>query len=165
MAKYEYETSPRKLKPEYEQVRKKAKKKNTNTKSNMAKKSNTKMRKLKKIKIVLFVLVGFFAFFTISFRNAMIDSKYAEIKKLKSDLAIVEKENEQLQAGIESHLNLKTIQEEAETLLGMKTLSNDQIKYVNLPKTDYVESGSEEVQLEEENYLTKIINIIKSLIK
>lgn len=131
----------------------------------MAKKSNTKMRKLKKIKIVLFVLIGFFAFFTISFRNAMIDSKYAEIKKLKSDLAIIEKENEQLQAGIESHLNLKTIQEEAETLLGMKTLSNDQIKYVNLPKTDYVESGSEQVQLEEENYLTKIINIIKSLIK
>lgn len=165
MARYEYETSPRKIRTNYEPIKKKTNKKSSNTKQNINKKKNAKMKTLKKIKIVFFVLIGFAAFFTISFRNAIIDSKYAEIKKLKSDLAIVEKENEQLQAAIESHLNLKTVQEEAESLLGMKALSNDQIKYVNLPKADYIESGSEEVHIEEENYLTKIFNLIKSLIK
>lgn len=165
MARYQYETSPRKIRTDYEPVKKKTVKKKITTKTNTSKRSNKKLKTLKKIKIVLFVLIGFLAFFTISFRNAMIDSKYAEIKKLKNDLALVEKENEQLQAGIESHLNLKTIQEEAETQLGMKALSNDQIKYVNLPKTDYVEAGSEQVQIEEESYFTKIINFIKNLIK
>ena len=165
MARYQYETSPRKIRTDYEPVKKKVVKKNYTTKSNTSKKSTTKMKTAKKLKIVLFVLIGFLAFFTISFRNAMIDSKYAEIKKLKNNLALVEKENEQLQAGIESHLNLKTIQEEAETQLGMKALSNDQIKYVNLPKTDYIEAGSEEVQIEEDSYFTKILNFIKNFIK
>lgn len=165
MARYQYETSPRKIRTDYEPLKKKVVKKSSTIKSNTSKKSITKMKTAKKVKIVLSVLIAFSAFFTISFRNAMIDSKYAEIKKLKNDLALVEKENEQLQAGIESHLNLKTIQEEAETLLGMKALSNDQIKYVSLPKTDYVEAGSEQVQIEEEGYFTKIINFIKNLIK
>ncbi|MCI8961400.1 MAG: hypothetical protein HFJ18_00525 [Clostridia bacterium] len=165
MARYQYETSPRKIRTDYEPVKKKTVKKKMTTKTNTSKRSNKKLKTLKKIKIVLFVLIGFLAFFTISFRNAMIDSKYAEIKKLKNDLALVEKENEQLQAGIESHLNLKTIQEEAETQLGMKALSNDQIKYVNLPKTDYIEAGSEQIQIEEDSYFTKVINFIKSLIK
>lgn len=165
MARYQYETSPRKIRTDYEPVKRKTTKKSSNIKINTSKKTNTKTKTSKKVKIVLFVLIGFLAFFTISYRNAVIDSKYAEIKKLKSNLAEVEKENEQLQATIESRLNLKTIQEEAETLLGMKALSNDQIKYVSLPKTDYVESGSEEVHIEEENYFTKIINFIKNLIK
>ncbi len=165
MARYQYETSPRKIRTDYEPVRKKTAKKSSNVKSDTYKKKNTKIKSSKKVKIVFFVLIGFLAFFTISYRNAIIDSKYAEIKKLKGNLAVVEKENEQLQATIESRLNLKTIQEEAETMLGMKTLSNEQIKYVSLPKTDYVESGSEEVQIEEENYFTKIFKLIKNLIK
>ena len=165
MARYQYETSPRKIRTDYEPVKKKTVKKKMTTKTNTSKRSNKKLKTLKKIKIVLFVLIGFLAFFTISFRNAMIDSKYAEIKKLKNELALVEKENEQLQAGIESHLNLKTIQEEAETQLGMKALSNDQINYVNLPNTDYIEAGSEQIQIDEESYFTKVINFIKSLIK
>lgn len=165
MARYQYETSPRKIRTDYEPVKKKTVKKKMTTKTNTSKRSNKKLKTLKKIKIVLFVLIGFLAFFTISFRNAMIDSKYAEIKKLKNNLALVEKENEQLQAGIESHLNLKTIQEEAETQLGMKALSNDQIKYVNLPKTDYIEAGSEQIQIEEDSYFTKILNFIKNFIK
>ena len=165
MARYQYETSPRKIRTDYEPVKRKTTKKSSNIKTNTSKKTNTKTKTSKKVKIVLVVLIGFLAFFTISYRNAVIDSKYAEIKKLKSNLAEVEKENEQLQATIESRLNLKIIQEEAETLLGMKALSNDQIKYVSLPKTDYVESGSEEVHIEEENYFTKIINFIKNLIK
>lgn len=165
MARYQYETSPRKIRTDYEPVRKRNTQKNSATKTNTSKKKNKEVKTVKKAKIVFFVLIAFLAFFTISYRNAIIDSKHAEIKKLKSDLAIVEKENEQLEATIESRLNLKTIQEEAENLLGMKKLSNDQINYVNLPKADYVEAGSEQVQIEENNYFTKIINFIKNLIK
>lgn len=165
MARYQYETSPRKIRPDYEPVKKKSVKKSQVTKMNTVQKSNTKMKTSKKIKIVFFVLLAFVAFFTISYRNAVIDAKYAEIKTKKNELALVEKENEQLEATIESRLNLKTIQEEAETLLGMKKLSNDQINYISLPKTDYVEAASEEVKIEDDNYFTKVINFIKSLIK
>lgn len=163
MARYQYETSPRKIRTDYEPIKKKNNNKNTVKKIN---KKDTKVKTVSKAKTVLYVLIGFAIFFTISYRNAIIDAKYAEIKSLKSELATVEKENEQLEAAIESSLNLKTIQQQAETVLGMKTLSNDQIQYVALPKTDYVEAKSEEVKLEkEDNYFTKIINLIKDLIK
>ena len=165
MARYQYETSPRKIRTDYEPVKKKSVKKNQLTKVDTVKKNTAKKKTVSKAKIVFFVLIGFAAFFTISYRNAVIDAKYAKIKSLRNDLALVEKENEQLEAAIESRLNLKTIQEEAEDLLGMKTLSSDQINYVSLPKTDYVEASSEEVKIEEDNYLTQIINFIKSLIK
>ncbi len=165
MARYQYETSPRKLSNDYEIVKKRNTKKNYTRKVNTAKKINTRMKTASKAKMVFFVLIAFVAFFTISYRNAIIDAKYAEIKTLKNNLATVEKENEQLEANIESRLNLKTIQEEAETLLGMKTLSNDQINYVNLPKTDYVEASSEEVKIEDSNTFTKILNFLKNLIK
>lgn len=163
MARYQYETSPRKIRSDYEPVRKKSTKKIQNVNTN--KKNITKTKTLSKAKVIFFVLIAFFAFFTISYRNAIIDSKHAAIKDLKNKLALAEKENEQLEATIESRLNLKTIQEEAETLLGMKTLSNDQINYVNLPKTDYVEASSEEVKIDENNYFKQIVNFIKNLMK
>lgn len=165
MARYQYETSPRKIRIDYEPVKRKPTKKGTVSKINTSKKNSTKVKTVKKARIVFFVLIAFLAFFTISYRNAIIDTKHAEIKDLKNKLALVEKENEQLEASIESRLNLKTIQEEAETMLGMKKLSNDQINYVNLPKADFVEASSEEVKIEESNYFTKIINFIKNLIK
>lgn len=165
MARYQYETSPRKIRTDYEPVRKKAVKKSSTKNVKTIDKPITKTKKVSKTKVVFFVLIGFMAFFTISYRNAVIDSKYAEIKSLRKNLAMVEKENEQLEAAIESCLNLRTIQEEAENLLGMKTLSNDQIKYVSLPKIDYVESSSEEVKIEKESSFTKVLNLIKSLVK
>ncbi len=165
MARYQYETSPRKVRQDYEPIRKKYPKKSSTKKSRTTNKYDNRIKTSSKIKMVFYVLVGFAIFFTISYRNAVIDAKYAEIKTLKSELATVEKENEQLEATIESGLNLKTIQQEAEELLGMQTLSNDQIEYISLPKTDYVESSSEEVQIEEESCFMQIINLIKSLIK
>lgn len=166
MARYQYETSPRKIRTDYEPIKKKSSNKNSTKKVQKANKNNVKVKPISKVKMVFCVLIGFAIFFTISYRNAVIDTKYATIKSLKSELATVQKENEQLEATIESSLNLKAIQQQAETLLGMKTLSNDQIEYVNLPKTDYVEAQSEKINLEEDNnYFIKIINTIKNLIK
>ena len=164
MARYQYETSPRKTRIDYEPVRKNGRKYAKKAKNTP--KVETKVKPVSKVKTIFYVLVVFAIFFTIIYRNAVIDAKYAEIKKLKTELATVEKENEQLEATIESNLNLKTIQEQAEKLLGMKTLSNAQIEYINLPKTDYVECKSEEVKLEkEDNLFEKIMKTIDDLIK
>lgn len=162
MSRYQYETSPRKIRTDYEPVKKRKNNKNIQVTTRKEKKT----KKISKLKTLVYVVVGFATFFTISYRNAIIDTKYAEIKTLKSELAVVEKENEQLEATIESSLNLQTIQQEAEEKLGMTKLTNNQIEYVHLPKTDYVEAKVEEVKIEEEEgYISKIISIIKNLIK
>ena len=157
MAKYQYETSPRKTKPEY------TKPNNVDINQKQNKKVKTKNKTLKKVKIVLYVICAFALFFTVSYRNAIIDIKYAEIKELKSELALIQKENEQLEANAEQKLNLKKVQEVAQDKLGMKILSTDQIEYINLSKTDHIESST--VETEEENYMDKIIKFIKNLIK
>lgn len=164
MAKYQYETSPRKIKPDYSNPnRKKSNNIKENKKQQSVKKAQAKKKTLKKIKTVLYVTIGFALFFTISYRNAIIDIKYAEIKDLKSKLAVVQKENEQLEANLEQKLNLKTIQEEAQSSLGMRVLSTDQIEYINLSKKDHIEASVSEV--EEDNYFQKILIYIKKFVK
>jgi len=160
MAKYQYETSPRKVKTNYEIPNQK---KQNKVDVNKQLKQNKTKKTLKKSKIIFYIIIGFAMFFTISYRNAMIDIKYAKIKKLKSELATVQKENEQLEASVEQALNLKAVQEEAKNNLGMKTLSTDQIEYINLSKKDHIESRTE--TQEEKNYFEKIVGFIKKLVK
>ncbi len=161
--KYQYETSPRKLKPEYEPIRKQYPKKSTAKKTNNKAKSKVQVNKQKKrhTKIMLYVAVGFAILFAISYRNSIIDEKFSEIKALKSKLASIEKENEQLEVNIENNLNLKTIEQSAKENLGMQKLDNSQTVYVNLPKQDYVEPATEEIVEEDNtNWFQKIINFI-----
>lgn len=158
MARYQYETSPRKIQENY-----KPKKKRVNKSKKNIKVQKAKIKTASKMKMVFLVLISFAMFFTISYRNAVIDAKYSEIKALKGELAEVQKQNEQLEANVESSLNLKTIQEEAEKKLGMKSLSTDQVEYINLNKSDFIESTTtEEIK---ETKIQKMINYIKNLIK
>ena len=163
--RYQYETSPRKLQPEYEPIKKRYPKKSTARKTRVETKSKAKpktKRKLKmQVKIICYVAVGFIILFAISYRNSIINEKFSEIKSLQSDLAQVEKENEQLEVNIENNLNLQTIEQSAKEMLGMQKLENSQTVYVNLPKQDYVEPATEEiVQENNENWFQKIINFI-----
>ncbi len=163
--RYQYETSPRKLQPEYEPIKKRYPKKSTARKTRVETKSKAKpktKRKLKmQVKIICYVAVGFIILFAISYRNSIINEKFSEIKSLQSDLAQVEKENEQLEVNIENNLNLQTIEQSAKEMLGMQKLENSQTVYVNLPKQDYVEPATEEiVQEDNENWFQKIINFI-----
>ena len=161
---YQYDTNPRKLKPEYEPERKRYPKKSTARKTNkkedikQAKKIDNKTQK----KIILYIAVCFASLLIISFRYSKIDDTYAELKNLKSDLAVLEKETAQLEANIESRVNLTKIEEEATNLLGMKKLTSDQIIYVTLPKEDHVETSSEEVKNTDlsQNWIVEIINKI-----
>lgn len=164
--RYQYETSPRKLQPEYEPIKKTYPKKSSARSKNTNKKYKKKTNTAHKVKSVSYVLITFSMLFTLCYRNSLIDEKYAEIKSIKGEIALLQKENDQLAANIESNLNLNHIEKEAQEILGMQKLSNDQIIYVNLPKTDYVETSSEEIQKrKEQNWFVKTFNILLSKIK
>lgn len=169
MAIYQYETSPRKIEPEYspKKSNKKVSNKNENIKKEIKQKAkeNVKQKnavRIKRRKLVVFILVAFGILLAISYRNSLINESFSKVKTLKSELSTIEKENEQLQVSIESSLNLKNIEQAAQEKLGMQKLSQDQKIYINLPKKDYVEPATEEIKTEEEsNIFQKIIKFIK----
>ena len=73
-SRYQYETSPRKLQPEYERVPKKYPKKSTVRKANVNKKAKVQPKKQIKnqAKIMLYVAFGFIILFAISYRKSKI---------------------------------------------------------------------------------------------
>lgn len=172
MAMYQYETSPRKIEPDYSPKRtNKRTKKVSNKKDELKKeikqkvKENVKQKnkvQIQRRKLVVGIMFAFTILLAISYRNSLINESFSKVKNLKSELATIEKENEQLQVSIESSLNLKNIEQAAQEKLGMQKLSQNQKIYINLPKKDYVEPASEEIKTEEEgNVLQKIIKFIK----
>lgn len=168
--KYQYETSPRKLEPEYTPVKNPYKSKKTTVKKpdENAKKDLSKEKKLKKQKItaIKYLVIGFLILFAISYRNSQIDENFAKIQDLKSDLAEVEKQNTQLKISIENGLNLANLEQEAKEKLGMQKLNSKQTTYITLSKSDYIESATEEVIIEEkESWFEGIINAIANIFK
>ena len=152
---YQYETSPRKIQPEYEPIKEPIRKKKstyTEKKSKVAEADKTKTNSKAKLKIrvVLYIAIGFAILFSISYRNSLITESFNKKEELKGNLATLEKENEQLRVNIENSLNLNNIEQSAKSMLGMQKLDNSQKKYVVLPKEDYMESATEEVVIEEE---------------
>ena len=166
-SRYQYETSPRKIEPEYRTTKKKYPKKSTAKKNNNPKrKVNTKTESKVQLKVKAIIYVGIFfsILFAISYRNTVISEKYSQIKDLKSNLAIIEKENEQLEVNIESKTNLGNIEKEAKDKLGMQKLDDKQTVYVELNKQDYIESATEDVKINNsQNIFQKIINSIKNI--
>lgn len=166
---YQYETSPRKVAPEYEP--KKTKKKNINK----AKKAKTEQnkniepktkRKLKPhAKTVLYVIAGFALLFALSYQNSLINVKFDEKEDLKQELATLQKENEQTRANIQNSLNLANVEKAAKDKLGMQKLDASQKVYISIPKKDYVEPATEEVIIDTEStWWENILNNIKDFI-
>lgn len=165
---YQYETSPRKLEPEYRPIENPYKNKKTTTKKKTTtnNKKNVKHALKPKIKVALYMAVGFAILFTISYRNSLITERFNQKEKLKEDVAAVQKENEQLKVNIESSLNLNNVEQQAKEKLGMQKLDNSQKIYINLPKKDYIESAAEEVVIDENlNIWQKIIKGLTESIK
>lgn len=163
--RYQYETSPRKLEPEYRPIKKQYPKKSTAKKPASKQTTASKNKKAKvqleaKHKAIIYVVLLFGILFAISYRNTVIAEKYSQIKNMKSSLAAIEKENEQIEVNIESKTNLGAIEKEAKDKLGMKKLGDKQTVYVSLNKQDYIESTKDDVVLTEENQ-----NIIQKIIK
>lgn len=164
-SRYQYETSPRKLEPYYTPKKKisETNKQNENKAKNLKKEKEAKKMKMK---VIMYVVIIFTILFAICYRNAQIDESFDKVQTLKSELAAIEKENTQLEVSIESNLNLTNLEQQARSLLGMQKLTNKQTEYVSLPKTDYIETASEQVVLEEEKGILETIgNYLSQLFK
>ena len=165
---YQYETSPRKLRPEYEpQKNPYSKKKSSTLKQKEQEQKPKEKRQLKpKVKVVLYVLIGFGILFTISYRNSLITASFNKKEDMKKELNVLQKENAQLKISIQNSLNLANVEKSATAMLGMKKLDDSQKIYVNLPKKDYVEPASEQIIVtEEKGWLQKIMDGIAGLLK
>ena len=149
---YQYETSPKKLEPEYKPRKNPyAKKKASTIKQKKENNQEKTKRKLKShIKVVLYIAVIFSTLFVISYRNSLINENFSKNEQLKATLGTTQKENEQLQVNIENSLNLSNVEKIAKEKLGMQKLDSSQKIYVSLPKKDYVETAIEEVIMEED---------------
>ena len=147
---YEYETSPRKLEPDYGNIqsrsRKTVKKQVKKNKPVQSKKTVTK----RNLKHILKIVVGFIALLTISYRYSIINTSFNEKEALKKELAEVKKVNDQLQVSIEEGMNINVIEKEAKEKLGMQKLDNSQKVYVNLDKQDYTEYSADTIITENE---------------
>lgn len=153
MAGYQYETSPRKLQPEYEPNKRKInpyKDKKPSTVKKLNKKAKAKPEMKPKVKLALYLAIGFIVLFGISYRNSLITESFNEKETKKQELSSIQKENEQLKVNIESRLNLNNVEQMAKEMLGMQKLDNNQKVYVSLPKKDYIEAAAEEVIIEED---------------
>ncbi len=140
--RYQYETSPRKVKPEYTRKPKKYPKKSSMTRKKVKIEKNVKKEFVKKAKIIFLVLFVFSIVFAISYRNSLINEAYSKTEGLKSNLEKIERENEQIEVSIDNSLNLANIEQSAKELLGMTKLTSKQTIYITLPKQDYIESDS-----------------------
>jgi len=168
--RYQYETSPRKLEPDYAPKKNPYKGKPSTAKKTTSKKktSHKKALNTKKTqnKMMKYLVLGFLVFFAICYRNAQIDQSFTEVQDLKDELSAINKENIQLEIAIENSLNLSNIEQQAKDLLGMQKLTSKQTVYVDLPKTDYIEVAAEEVIIEEEQtFIGKIFTEIGKLFK
>lgn len=168
---YQFETSPKKLQPEYEPNRKqnidkKSKTKTTTEKTikaNEFKRNKASKEEIKKkARFIVYILFGFSVLFTISYRNSIINEKFNQKEALKSELTEIQKVNEQLEVSVENELNLTSIEKIAKEQLGMSKLNNGQKVYVNLSKKEYVESQVNEIVIEKnESIYQKVYNKIK----
>ena len=157
--RYQYETSPRKLEPEYEPIKNPYSKKKSTTIKKKQEKVQPKRHIKEQIKTVIYIGLIFASFVVISYRNSLINESFNENEKLKSNLAAIQKENEQLKVNLENSLNLSNIEKMAEKNLGMQKLDNSQKVYVSLDKQDYVEPASEEVVIgEEKSWIEQLLD-------
>ncbi len=165
--RYQYETSPRKLEPEYSPVTKKYPKKsvtprNKNKTKNISKASI--IRRKDQFKLIAAVLIVFSAVLTMSYRNSQIDESFSKTEELKEKYMAIEKENDQMKVDIENSLNYNNVEQQAKELLGMQKLSNKQTVYVNLPKKDYIQPATETVVIEKnDGFINTVINKFKSI--
>ena len=185
---YQYETSPRKIKPDYNKTRKNAPqynkpknktkpktkgkvkaqkpkhelKKDTLKKQDDVKAQNKLLAKTKFVVGVKSVLLFLIIFFMI-FMNSKLNESFSQIQKLKTQITEIQKENDQLAINIQNNINLNNIEQAAKELLGMQKLSSKQTFYINLPKEDYIEPRTEKVIIEEQKDEKESINIFEKL--
>ena len=168
---YQYETSPRKLEPEYKPSKSKKKsnakaKKNAVNTKNKKQAEKEKAREARKVRFLIalncIAILG--ALFAVIWRNSLITQSFAQMQNLKSEISEIQKENDQLEISIQNSLNSNNIEQAAKELLGMQKLTNRQTVYISLSKKDYVEPSTEEIVIEEsQSFWKEIVNFFKNI--
>ena len=172
-ASYQYGTSPRKYEPEYTPrtaTRKTTNKKATNkheakkapiksdAKKRIEKQRNEKAKQKKNRTLqVVAVLTIFGMLLALSYREITIMEMFNQKKDMESQLAIIQKENGQVEKSIkeeESKLYWNEIKKTASEQLGMQIKTATP---VDLEKTDNVEITSKLIKEEETNIIEEII--------
>ena len=151
-ARYQYETSPRKLEPDYtRKPKQRPKRKQLKVVEDMPRQQIkvSKEQRKRQLRTTVTVVGLFLLLLTISCRNSQIDKQFDKIQDQKKQLATLQKENEQLNVSIQNSVNISTIEKVAKEELGMQKLSSKQTVYITLPKKDYVETAAEKVVINE----------------
>lgn len=145
-AKYQYGTSPRKLEPDYTR-KTKQKRRPLKVVEDLPRQQIkvSKEQRKRQMRTTVTVVGLFLLLLTISCRNSQIDRQFDQIQDQKKQLAVLQKENEQLKVSIENSINISNIEKVAKEELGMQKLSSKQTVYIALPKKDYVETAAEKV--------------------
>lgn len=158
---YVYETSPKKLNPEYIPPKQKNNKKEIKQEILIRKQKRRKQHKL-----IWYITFTFAILFGMGFQNSKINEQFSELKASEKQLLSIQKENEQLRVNIENSLNLANLENMAKEQLGMQKASKEQTRYVRLPKKDYVELASEQIVLNtDQNIIDKIIKFIEGIVR
>lgn len=161
---YEYGTTPRKLEPNYRPSTTRKKDIQKQIKINeRQRKEALRLERKKHNKNVALVIAIFLILLAISYRSSLINEKFNEIQTAKEQLASIEKTNGQLQVSIEGSLNLSNVEEAAKEKLGMQKLNNGQKVFVTLDKKDYVEAGTQDINIAEETNDTWLQKVIKKI--
>ena len=159
---YQYGTSPRKYEPEYTPNRTKK----VETQKRISKKKQEKIKaekekkileKKKKVKQMITVFAIFTMLLTISYREISIMEMFNKKKDMENELALVEKENGQVEKSIEeeeSKLDWNKIKQVATGELGMQ--KKEEIS-IELNKTDSVETQNTYIKEQNESFIEKII--------
>ena len=168
--RYQYETSPKKVAPNSKPKKSPQKPKKSTVKAKPTKEELKKAKRLeakKRAKLVMYICFGFAILFAIGYRNSQINESFAQKQKLEREISEMKKANGQLEVSIQNGLNLNQLEQVAKEKFGMQKLTNKQTIYIDLPKKDYVEAGTEKVIIieEEENFFQKIIDNILNIFK
>ena len=159
---YEYETSPRKEEVEYiPKKRKKTERTVQNREEIKKQRRKAQVQEARKNAInIIEIGVAFALLLTISYRYALINSRFSEKENLKTSLQEIQKQNAQLKVSIEQGMNINNIEQAAKEKLGMQKLNNNQKVYVTLQKKDYVETSSNEDEVQE-SWFNKLLKTLK----
>lgn len=167
---YQYGTSPRKYEPEYTTKRPKqqtTKKKNDTKKATQKSDAKKRIEKQKAQKAkerknrvlqVMVVATVFGMLLALSYREIAIMEMFNQTKELENQLAVIQKENGQIEKSIkeeESKLNWNEIKKTATEQLGMQVKTAEPIE---LDKFDNVETTNKLIEEEKTNIIEEIIN-------
>lgn len=152
---YQYETSPRKLEPEYKKqpVQKKTSQVSQNQPKNPKKKQKKKFKLSFEVKFFINSMLFFGIIFAIIACQALVTQRYKEKESLK-------KEYNELLAS--SNMNTD-FNEDVRVLASEYGMQTKSATLIDLGTSDYIEVSEDVIETNEDSFLSKIINWIKEI--